>query len=198
MAGHLVPTVIEQEGQGERAYDIYSRLLKDRIIFVDGEIEDTMADLIVAQLLFLESADDKKDISMYINSPGGSITAGIAIFDTMNYIRPDVRTICIGQCASMGTVLLACGQKGKRFALPHSRVLIHQASGGTDGNLLDMEKTIAETKRVNELMLEVLAEATSKDIEKIRTDTQRDFWMNAAAAVEYGLIDKVIHHWNEV
>lgn len=188
----LIPTVIEQTNRGERAYDIYSRLLEERIIFVTGEIENYMANLIVAQLLYLESKDPKKDIQLYINSPGGEVTAGLAIFDTMNYIKSDVSTICVGMAASMGAVLLAAGEKGKRFALPNSDIMIHQPSGGAQGMASDVEitaKKIIETKkRINE----ILAEATGKTIKKIALDTDRDRWLTASEACEYGLIDHVI------
>ncbi len=188
----LIPTVIEQTNRGERAYDIYSRLLEERIIFVTGEIENYMANLIVAQLLYLESKDPKKDIQLYINSPGGEVTAGLAIFDTMNYIKSDVSTICVGMAASMGAVLLAAGEKGKRFALPNSDIMIHQPSGGAQGMASDVEitaKKIIETKkRINE----ILAEATGKTIKKISLDTDRDRWLTASEACEYGLIDHVI------
>lgn len=188
----LIPTVIEQTNRGERAYDIYSRLLEERIIFVTGEIETHMANLIVAQLLYLESKDPKKDIQLYINTPGGEVTAGLAVFDTMNYIKSDVSTICVGMAASMGAVLLAAGKKGKRFALPNSDIMIHQPSGGAQGMASDVEitaKKIIETKkRINE----ILAEATGKTIKKIALDTDRDRWLTAEEAKEYGLIDSVI------
>lgn len=195
---HLVPTVIESEGAGERAYDIFSRLLKDRIIFVDGEVEDGMADLIVAQLLFLESADSNADISMYINSPGGAVTAGLAIYDTMNYIQPDVRTICMGQAASMGAMLLSNGVKGKRFSLPSSRIMIHQVSGGASGQATDVQIQYEEMKRLNDLLTEYMADNVGKDFETVKADMNRDNFMSGKEAVEYGLIDKVISRWDEV
>jgi ATP-dependent Clp protease protease subunit len=195
---HLVPTVIEQEGAGERAYDIFSRLLKDRIIFVDGEVEDGMGDLIVAQLLFLESVDPTADISMYINSPGGAVTSGLAIYDTMNYIQPDVRTICIGQAASMGAMLLSNGAKGKRFSLPSSRIMIHQVSGGAQGQATDMRIQVAEADRLNDMLTEYMAENVGKDFDTVKADMDRDKFMSGKQAVEYGLIDKVISRWDEV
>ncbi|MDU5460228.1 ATP-dependent Clp endopeptidase proteolytic subunit ClpP [Anaerococcus vaginalis] len=187
----LVPTVIEQTNRGERAYDIYSRLLKDRIIFLTGPVEDGVSDIIIAQLLFLESQDPNKDIQFYINSPGGVVTAGLAIYDTMNYIKPDVSTICIGQAASMGAVLLSSGAKGKRFSLPNSNILIHQPSGGAQGQAsiqIQAEQILKMKKRLNK----ILADNTGQSIEKIQKDTDRDFAMDAYEAKEYGLIDKVI------
>ena len=189
----LVPYVIEQTSRGERSYDIYSRLLKDRIIFLGEEVTDTIASIIVAQLLFLEAEDPDKDIQLYINSPGGSVTAGLAIYDTMQYIKCDVSTICIGMAASMGSFLLAGGAKGKRMALPNSEILIHQPLGGAQGQATEIEiaaKHIASTK---EKLNTILAERTGQSIEKIYADTDRDNWMNAEAAREYGLIDKVIY-----
>ncbi len=195
---HLVPTVIEQEGAGERAYDIFSRLLKDRIIFVDGVVEDGMADLVVAQLLFLESVDPEADINMYINSPGGSVTAGLAIYDTMNYIQPDVRTICMGQAASMGAVLLSNGAKGKRFSLPSARIMIHQVSGGAEGQVKDMKIQVEEAERLNQMLAEGFADKAGVPVEKILEAMDRDNFMSPTEALEFGLIDKVIAKWNEV
>ena len=187
-----VPIVVEQTSKGERSYDIYSRLLKDRIIFVTGEIEDHMANLIVAQLLFLESEDPDKDIHLYINSPGGSVSAGLAIYDTMQYIRPDVSTICVGMAASMASILLAAGAKGKRFALPHSRVMIHQPLGGAQGQATDIEIHAREILRVREEMNQILAAHTGKDPETIKLDTERDHYLTAVEALSYGLIDQVV------
>ena len=188
----LVPTVIEMTNRGERAYDIYSRLLKERIIFISGEINNVTADLVVAQLLFLESEDPNKDIQIYINSPGGSVSAGFAIFDTMNYIKPDVSTICIGMAASMGAFLLAAGKKGKRFALPNAEIMIHQPLGGAQGQASDImihaEKIIEIRQRINK----ILAEETGQPLEKIERDTDRDYFLSADEAKEYGLIDNVI------
>ncbi len=188
----LIPTVIENTNRGERAYDIYSRLLKDRIIFITGEIESNMADLIVAQLLFLESEDPKKDIQLYINSPGGSVTAGMAIYDTMNYIKPDVSTICIGQAASMGAFLLSSGAKGKRFALPNADIMIHQPMGGAQGQVTDIKIVSDKIQQVKDNMNRILSENTGQDFEKIEKDTDRDYYMTSKEAVEYGLIDEVI------
>ena len=187
-----VPIVVEQTSKGERSYDIYSRLLKDRIIFVTGEIEDHMANLIVAQLLFLESEDPDKDIHLYINSPGGSVSAGLAIYDTMQYIRPDVSTICVGMAASMASILLAAGAKGKRFALPHSRVMIHQPLGGAQGQATDIEIHAREILRVREEMNQILAAHTGKDPETFKLDTERDHYLTADEALSYGLIDQVV------
>lgn len=187
-----VPMVVEQSGQGERAYDIYSRLLKDRIIFLGGEVEDNMANAIVAQLLFLEAEDPDKDIYLYINSPGGVVTAGMAICDTMQYIKPDVATICIGQAASMGSLLLAAGAKGKRFALPNARIMIHQPLGGARGQSTDVQIQAKELLRTRRMLNGILAGRTGRSIEEIEADTERDNFMSAAEAVEYGLIDKVI------
>lgn len=188
----LVPMVVEQTNRGERSYDIFSRLLKDRIIFISGEINDTMADLIVAQLLYLESEDPKKDIQIYINSPGGVITSGLAIYDTMQYVKPDVSTICIGMAASMAAVLLAAGTKGKRFALPNADVMIHQPLGGAQGQAADIkiqaEKILEARKQLNN----ILKERTGQPLERIEKDTDRDFYMSAKEAKEYGLIDDVI------
>lgn len=188
----LVPMVIEQTGRGERAFDIYSRLLKERVIFVVGPIEDHMANLIVAQLLFLESENPDKDIHLYINSPGGSVTAGMAIFDTMQYIKPHVSTMCIGQAASMGAVLLAAGERGKRYCLPNSRVMIHQPLGGFQGQATDVEIHARELLYVRERLNDILANHTGQPLERIKQDTERDNFMSAQAALQYGLIDKVL------
>ncbi len=187
-----VPYVIEQTSRGERSYDIYSRLLKDRIIFLGSAVDDTVANLIIAQLLFLEADDPKKDISFYINSPGGSITAGMAIYDTMNYIKSDVSTICVGMAASMGAFLLAAGVEGKRFALPNSEIMIHQPSGGTQGQATDIEIQARRILRMKEDLNNILSKRTGKSIEQIRLDTDRDHFLSAREAVAYGLIDKVI------
>lgn len=187
-----VPMVVEQSGQGERAYDIYSRLLKDRIIFLSGELEDNMANTIVAQMLFLEAEDPDKDIYLYINSPGGVVTAGMAIYDTMQYIKPDVSTICIGQAASMGSLLLTAGAKGKRFALPNARIMIHQPLGGARGQSTDVQIQAKELLRIRQMLNEILSQRTGKSMEQIEADTERDNFMSAAEAVEYGLVDKVI------
>ncbi|NLI76883.1 MAG: ATP-dependent Clp endopeptidase proteolytic subunit ClpP [Candidatus Riflebacteria bacterium] len=188
----LVPIVIEQSSRGERAYDIYSRLLKDRIVFIGGGIEDHLADLIIAQLLFLESEDPEKDISIYINSPGGVVTAGMAIYDTMQYIKPDVSTICIGQCASMGAVLLAAGSPGKRYALPNSRIMIHQPLGGAQGQASDIEIQTQEILRIKDKLNDILAHHTGQPLKRIKKDTDRDFFMSSLEAKEYGLIDEVV------
>lgn len=188
----LVPMVIEQTSRGERSYDIYSRLLKERVIFLVGQVEDHMANLIVAQLLFLESENPDKDIHLYINSPGGSVTAGMAIYDTMRFIKPDVSTMCIGQAASMGSFLLSAGAKGKRFALPNSRVMIHQPLGGFQGQASDIEIHAREILSIREKLNRSLAEHTGQPIEKIEADTDRDNFMSAQEAREYGLIDKVL------
>lgn len=190
----LVPMVVEQTSRGERSYDIYSRLLKDRIIFASGEVNDTMADLIVAQLLFLESEDPNKDIQLYINSPGGSVSAGLAIYDTMQYIKPDVSTICIGMAASMGAILLSSGAKGKRFALPNSDIMIHQPSGGTQGMATDIQITAEKILKTRKSLNQILAKNTGQKLEKIERDADRDFWLDANEAKEYGLIDKVIEN----
>lgn len=184
--------VVEQTNRGERSYDIYSRLLKDRIIFLSGEVNDTMADLIVAQLLFLEAEDPNKDIQLYINSPGGSVSSGFAIYDTMNYIKPDVSTICIGMAASMGAFLLASGAKGKRFALSNSDIMIHQPSGGAQGQASDIQINAEKILKIRHKLNEILAERTGQDLEKIERDTDRDYWLNSQEAKDYGLIDKVI------
>ncbi|MGO4477037.1 ATP-dependent Clp endopeptidase proteolytic subunit ClpP [Massilia sp. 2TAF26] len=188
----LVPMVIEQSGRGERAYDIYSRLLKERVIFLVGPVNDQMANLIVAQMLFLESENPDKDISLYINSPGGSVSAGLAIFDTMNFIKPDVSTLCTGLAASMGAFLLAAGAKGKRFSLPNSRVMIHQPSGGSQGMASDIEIQAKEILYLRERLARIMADNTGQTIEQIHKDTDRDRFMSSDEAVEYGLIDKVL------
>ena len=189
---YLVPTVIEQTGQGERAFDIYSRLLKDRIILLGTPIDDQVAGLIVAQLLFLQAEDPKKDIDLYINSPGGSVTAGLAIYDTMQLISCDVRTYCIGQCASMGAVLLAAGASGKRFALPNSRIMIHQPWGGAEGTAADIDIQAREILRLKEMLNNILASHSGQPLEKLYKDTERDFFMSAEEAREYHLVDKVL------
>ena len=188
----LVPMVIETTGRSERAYDIYSRLLKDRIILLSSEVNDTVASLVCAQLLFLESQDPEKEINLYINSPGGSVTAGLAIYDTMRYITAPVSTVCMGRAASMGAFLLAAGEKGKRFALPNSEIMIHQPLGGAQGQATDIEIHAKRILEIKDKMIRILAERTGQDPEKVRQDTERDYFMEAAAAKEYGLIDKVI------
>lgn len=188
----LVPTVIEKSPMGERAYDIYSRLLKERIIFLGTGIDDTVANLVVAQLLFLESEDPSKDIKLYINSPGGSVYAGLAMLDTMNLIKPDVSTICVGMAASMGAVLLAAGTKGKRFSLPNARIMIHQGSAGFEGTPSDIEITAREVLRSREKLDAILAERTGKSVEQVHKDTDRDYWMSADDAKQYGLIDSIV------
>ena len=197
---HLVPTVIEQSGRGERAFDIYSRLLKERIIFLVGPVDDHTANLVVAQLLFLESENPDKDIYFYINSPGGSVTAGMSIYDTMKFIKPDVQTLCLGQAASMGAFLLSAGTKGKRFALPNSRIMIHQPliSGGLGGQASDIEIHARELLKLKEKLNKILADHTGKSIEEVARDTDRDNFMSAQEAMEYGLIDKVITSRNDV
>jgi ATP-dependent Clp protease protease subunit len=189
---NLVPMVVEQTSRGERSYDIYSRLLKERVIFIVGPIEDHMANLVVAQLLFLESENPDKDISVYINSPGGSVTSGLAIYDTMQFIKPDISTLCIGQAASMGAVLLAAGTKGKRYSLPHSRVMIHQPLGGFQGQASDIDIHAREILKIREQLNQLLAHHTGQSIETIDNDTERDNFMGAERAVEYGLIDQVL------
>ncbi len=188
----LVPMVVETTGRGERAYDIYSRLLKERVIFLVGQVEDQMANLIVAQLLFLESENPEKDISLYINSPGGVVTSGLAIYDTMQFIRPNVSTVCVGQAASMGAIILAGGHPGKRHALPHSRVMIHQPLGGSQGQATDIEIHTREILGTRDRLNRILSEHTGKPIDVIREDTDRDNFMNAEAAREYGIIDSVL------
>jgi ATP-dependent Clp protease protease subunit len=190
----LIPMVVEQTSRGERAFDIYSRLLKDNIIFLGTPIDDQIANLIVAQLLFLEAEDPEKDINLYINSPGGSVTAGLAIYDTMQFIRPDVTTICVGMCASMGALLLTAGAKGKRFALPNSRILIHQPSGGMQGQATDVRIHAEELIRIRELTSQILAKHTGQSMDQIELDVERDRYLSAVQAKEYGLIDEVIAH----
>ena len=189
---NLVPMVIEQTPRGERSFDIYSRLLKERVVFVVGPIDDHMANLIVAQLLFLESENPDKDINLYINSPGGSVSAGLSIYDTMEFIKPDVATMCIGEAASMGAVLLAGGAKGKRFALPHSRVMIHQPLGGFQGQATDIEIHAKEILFIRQRLNEILAQHTGQDLDKISKDTDRDFFLSGEGAKDYGLIDEVL------
>ena len=189
----LVPIVIEKTGNGERSYDIYSRLLKDRIVFLDGEINDLTADLVVAQLLFLESQDPERDISLYINSPGGIVTAGLAIYDTIKYIKPDVQTICIGQAASMAAVILAGGAKGKRFALPSGRVMMHQPWGGAEGQAKDINIQAKEILRLKKMLTGYIAKDTGKSVESVAADLERDNFMSASEAKEYGVIDKVMN-----
>ena len=189
---NYVPMVVEQSGRGERAYDIYSRLLKDRIIFLGGPIDDNVANVVIAQVLFLESEDPDKDIHLYINSPGGVVTAGLAIYDTMQYIKPDVSTICIGQAASMGSVLLAAGAKGKRYALPYSRIMIHQPLGGAQGQSTDIQIQAREILRIRETLNEILSRHTGQSVKKLTEDTERDNFMSALEAKKYGLIDEVI------
>jgi ATP-dependent Clp protease protease subunit len=193
----LVPHVIEQTPRGERAYDIYSRLLKERIIFIGTPIDDTVANLVVAQLLFLQSEDATKDVSIYINSPGGSIYAGLAIYDTMQYLKPDVATYCVGMAMSMGAVLLAAGAKGKRYCLPNSTVLIHQPLGGAEGQAADIEITAKEILRLRNSIYEILAKHTGQTIERIKTDSDRNFYMSAQQAVEYGIVDELLTHQEE-
>jgi ATP-dependent Clp protease, protease subunit len=188
----LIPMVIEQSTRGERAYDIYSRLLKDRIVFIGEQVHDGMANTIIAQLLFLESEDPEKDINLYVNSPGGSVTAGLAIYDTMQYIRPAVTTICMGQATSMGALLLAAGAKGKRYALPHSRIMIHQPLGGAQGQATDIDIQAREILKIREIINKILVKHTGQPIDKIRKDTERDFFMDAEEAVKYGIVDRVI------
>ncbi|MFH1790599.1 MAG: ATP-dependent Clp endopeptidase proteolytic subunit ClpP [Candidatus Omnitrophota bacterium] len=188
----LVPMVIEQTGRTERAYDIYSRLLKDRIIFLGTPIDDNVANIVIAQLLFLQMEDAEKDISMYINTPGGHVTSGLAVYDTMQFVKPDVATYCVGQAASMGAVLLSAGAKGKRFALPHSRIMIHQPWGGVQGQAKDISIQAKEILRMKERIENILAEHTGQNIEKIRTDTDRDYFMTADESGEYGIVDKVV------
>ncbi len=188
----LIPIVVEQTPRGERAYDIYSRLLKDRIVFLGQEITDPVANTVIAQLLFLESEDPDKDIHLYINSPGGQVTAGMAIYDTMQYVKPDIVTICIGQGASMAALLLAAGTKGKRYALPNARVLIHQPLGGTQGQATDIDIHAKEILKLRERLNRLLSFHTGQDIEKIKMDTERDYFMNSQEALEYGIIDKII------
>lgn len=188
-----IPMVVEQTGKGERSYDIFSRLLKERIIFLSDEVNDATASLVVAQLLFLESEDPDKDIYLYINSPGGSITAGMAIYDTMNYIKPEVSTICIGMAASMGAFLLAAGQKGKRFALPNAEIMIHQPLGGFKGQATDIDIHARRILKIKETLNQILSERTGQPLDKIKVDVERDYFMSAEEAKEYGLVDEVIN-----
>ncbi len=188
----LIPTVIEKTHEGERAYDIYSRLLKDRIVFVTGGIEEQMADIVIAQLLFLEREDPKKDITMYINSPGGHVTAGMAIYDTMQHVAPDVSTVCVGMAMSMGSILLMGGAKGKRFALPNAEILIHQPLGGVEGQATDIHIHAEHIIRTKDKLNQLIATHTGQKLEKVKNDTERDFFMTAAEGVKYGIIDKVI------
>lgn len=192
MKASLIPMVVEKTGNGERAYDIYSRLLKDRIVFVGGEVEDGMANAIVAQLLFLQAADPEKEISMYINSPGGSVTAGLAILDTMRMIKCPVATYCVGQAASMGAILLAAGEKGRRHALPHSRIMIHQPWGGAQGKASDIEITAREILRLKDILNGILAESSGKKLDDVARDTDRDYFMSAEDAKNWGIVDKVL------
>jgi len=194
----LIPMVVEQSNRGERAYDIFSRLLKDRIIFIGSAIDNEIANLIVAQLLFLESEDPEKDISFYINSPGGVVTAGLAIYDTIQYIKSDVATVCIGQAASMGALLLTAGAKGKRFALPNARIMIHQPLGGAQGQATDIKIQANEILRMKDTLNEILSFHTGRDIEKISEDTDRDFFMSSEQALEYGIIDRVVADRSEL
>lgn len=196
--GQVIPFVIERTGRGERAYDIYSRLLKDRIVFIGGPIDDHIANLVIAQLLFLEAEDPQKDIYLYINSPGGIISSGLAIYDTMQYIKPDIQTICIGMAASMGALLLAAGTSGKRFALPHSRIMIHQPAGGVQGQAVDIEIHAREIMKLREILNEVLAKHTKQSLEKINKDTDRNYFMAPLEAKEYGIIDEVIMSRKEI
>ena len=191
---NFIPTVVEQTGRGERAYDLYSRLLRDRIVFLGSAVGDEVAALVTAQLLFLESEDPDKDIHFYINSPGGSVTAGLAIYDTMQYIKPDVSTLCVGQAASMGALLLAAGTTGKRFALPHARVMIHQPLGGAEGQASDIEIQAREVLRIREQLNQILAQHTGQSLKKIAQDTDRDFFFSPEQALEYGLIDQVVEN----
>jgi ATP-dependent Clp protease protease subunit len=188
----LIPIVVEQSSRGERAYDIYSRLLKDRIVFLGNQVHDDMANTIIAQMLFLESEDPDKDVNLYINSPGGSVTAGLAIYDTMQYIKPDVATICMGQSTSMAALLLAAGAKGKRFALPHARIMIHQPLGGVEGQATDIDIQAKEILKIKETIHSILSKHTGQGVERISQDTERDYFMNGKEALAYGIIDKII------
>ena len=192
MKASLIPMVVEKSGHGERAYDIYSRLLKDRIVFVGGEIDDDMANAIVAQLLFLQAQDPKREVSMYINSPGGCVTAGLAILDTMKMVKCPVATYCVGQAASMGAVLLAAGEKGRRYALPHARIMVHQPWGGAQGKASDIEITAREILRLKEMLNGILAEASGRTLESVENDTDRDHFMSADEAKSWGIVDKVL------
>lgn len=194
----LVPMVVEQTGRGERAYDIYSRLLKDRIILLGTAIDDNVSNLVIAQLLFLEGEDPERDIYLYINSPGGSVTAGLAIYDTMQYIKPKISTICVGQAASMGALLLSAGEKGKRYALPHSSILIHQPLGGVKGQATEISIHAKEILRLREELNDILAKHTGQTVDKIQKDTERDFFMSGVQAVEYGIVDTVIKARGEI
>ncbi|MFH1246202.1 MAG: ATP-dependent Clp endopeptidase proteolytic subunit ClpP [Candidatus Liptonbacteria bacterium] len=189
---NLIPTVIEKSQFGERAYDIYSRLLKERIVFLGGPINDAVANTVIAQLLFLEHEDQKKDIRVYINTPGGSVTAGLAIYDTMQYVKPDVVTMCVGMAASMGAVLLAAGKKGKRFALPSSEILLHQVMGGVEGQATEVEITARQILKIKDRLNQIIAKHTGQSVAKIEKDTDRDYYMNAAEAKDYGIIDEII------
>jgi len=189
---NLIPTVIEKTQYGERAYDIYSRLLKDRIIFLGGQINDAVANSVIAQLLFLASQSPEKDIKLYLNTPGGSVTAGLAIYDTMQYVKPDISTVCVGLAGSMGATLLAAGAKGKRFALPNSEVLLHQVAGGVTGEAIEIEITAKQIIKIKEKLNKILAKCTAQPLEKIEKDTDRDFYLSADEAKEYGIIDEVI------
>jgi ATP-dependent Clp protease protease subunit len=193
---NLIPMVVEQTGRGERAYDIYSRLLKDRIIFLGGGIDDHVANLVIAQMLFLESEDSEKDIHLYINSPGGVVTAGLAIYDTMQYLKAPVSTICVGQAASMGALLLASGTAGKRYALPHSRIMIHQPLGGFQGQATDIGIHAQEILRLKDTLNQIMAKHTGKELGKLSSDTERDFFMGSEAAKEYGIIDNIVTRKN--
>lgn len=193
----LVPMVVEQTGRGERSYDIYSRLLKERIVFLNGPVNDQSANLVVAQMLFLESENPDKDISLYINSPGGSVSAGMSIFDTMNFIKPDVSTLCMGMAASMGAFLLAAGAKGKRFSLPHSKIMIHQPLGGARGQATDIEIHAREILKVRAQMNQLMSENTGQPLSKVEQDTERDYYLSAAEAMAYGLVDRVIRKRGE-
>jgi ATP-dependent Clp protease protease subunit len=192
MYSMLIPMVVEQSSRGERAYDIYSRLLKDRIIFLGDQIDDAIANIVIAQMLFLESEDPDKDISLYINSPGGSVTAGLAIYDTMQYIKSDIVTICMGQNTSIAALLLASGAKGKRYALPHSRIMIHQPLGGAQGQATDIDIHARELLKIRDILNHILSRHTGRSIEKIREDTERDFYMTCEESKEYGIIDRII------
>ena len=195
---NLIPMVVEQTGRGERAYDIYSRLLKDRIIFLGGGIDDHVANLVIAQMLFLESEDSEKDIHLYINSPGGVVTAGLAIYDTMQYLKAPVSTICVGQAASMGALLLASGTAGKRYALPHARIMIHQPLGGFQGQATDISIHAQEILRLKDTLNRIMAEHTGKELDELSSDTERDFFMGSEAAKEYGIIDNIVSRKNSV
>ncbi len=187
----LIPIVVEQTSRGERAYDIYSRLLKDRIVFIGGPIDDSMANLVIAQMLFLQGEDPDKDINLYVNSPGGSVTSGLAIYDTMQYVKPQVSTVCVGLAASMAAVLLAAGAKGKRYALPYSRIMIHQPAGGTSGQATDIEIQAREILRIKRITHEILARHTGQPADRVEQDTERDYYMSALEAKDYGIIDNI-------